>query len=103
MSAHCCGFVRGSGGGLVRWGGGVRGAGSGVDRCLLLEKNENYEDYWSGSKFKLPSIVHHQSYGYRDRFPRLIEEMAVIMTNGGHIDKWRLPCQMAVTVTDSLD
>ena len=88
---------------MVRWGGGVSGAGSvWIDACCS-KKNENYEDYWSGPKFKSPSIVHHQSYGYRDRFPRLIEEMAVIITNGGHIDKWRLPCQMAVTVTDSLD
>ena len=93
--------------GVGGWAGVVGGRGEwgwvGVDRCLLLEKNENYEDYWSGPKFKSPSIVHHQSYGYRDRLPRLIEEMAVIITNGGHIDKWRLPCQMAVTVTDSLD
>ena len=86
-------------------GGGGRGEGGwvSVDRCLLLDKNENNEDYWSGSKFKSPSLIRHQSYDYRDRFPRLIEEMAVIMKNGGHMEKWRLPCQMAVTVTDSLD
>ena len=70
---------------------------------LAARKKENDEDYQSGYKLKLPSIVRHQSYDYRDQFRRLIEEMAVIMTNGGHIDKWRLPCQMAVTVTDSLD
>ena len=93
--------------GVGGWDGAVSGRGEGgwvgVDQCLMLDKYENYEDYWSGSKFKSPSIVRNQSYGYRDRFPRLIEEMAVIMTNGGHIDKWRLPFQMAVTVTDSLD
>ena len=41
--------------------------------------------------------------GYRDQFPQLMEEMAVTMKNGGHIDKWRLPCKMAVTVTNSID
>ena len=47
-------------------------------------KNENDEDYRSGSKLKLPSIVRHQSYGYRDRFLRLMEEMTVAVTNGDH-------------------
>ena len=54
-------------------------------------KNENDKDYRSGSKLKSPSVVRHQSYGYRDRFPRLMEEMAVTVTNGGYRDKWRLP------------
>ena len=91
MSSHCCGFVRGLGGGLV-W----------IDACCS-KRIENYEDYRSGYKLKSPSIVRHQSYDYRDRFRRLIEEMAVTMTNGGHIDKWRLPFKMAVTLTDSID
>ena len=73
-----------------------------IDACCS-KRIENDEDYRSGYKLKSPSIVRHQSYDYRDRFLLLIEEMAVTMKNGGHIDKWRLPCKMAVTMTDSID
>ena len=65
-----------------------------TDQALKVKdnkhKNENYEDYWSGSTLKLPSVVRHQLYGYRDRFPGLMEEMAVTVKNDGCRDNWRL-------------